>query len=70
MFHLISCDNPESIIVTSDNLTTYLNQVVTLVGYEGCFRVTAAPVTVTVTVDDYYVSCKGCKPKCKSPNCQ
>lgn len=69
-YHLIACDNPETIIVTNENLAAYLGQVVTLVDYKGCYRVTAAPIVVTVTVDDYYVSCKGCQPKCTLPNCR
>jgi hypothetical protein len=68
-YHLVSCDDAGIIIVTSENLSQYLNQVVTLKDYEGCFKVTPAPIKVTVTVEDYYVSCKGCQPKCFIPKC-
>lgn len=70
MWHLVNCDDPTNIIITNTDLTTYNNQIITIQGNTNCFKVVQPPVAVDVVMTDYFVSCKGCKPKCQLPDCQ
>ena len=74
-YRLESCGDSEPIILyTSQNLSAYVGQTITLDGYDGCYNVTIfssnVPSTVTVVFKNNYPNCIECAaPRYKLTDC-
>ena len=67
-FKLTNCETDDTLTVMTD-MTEYLNQVVTLEGYDGCWTVSNCDPIIEVEVTDSFVTCKSCLPNCNTPTC-
>lgn len=69
-FLLTDCQNPTITYVTSTNLSLYLNNVINVAEYQGCFTVTqidcpqGVPPPPPVTVTASFADCPSCLPQC------
>lgn len=69
-FLLTDCQNPTITHLTSTDLSLYLNNVINVSEYQGCFTVTqvdcpqGVPAPPTVTVTASFADCNACLPKC------
>lgn len=69
-FILTDCQNPSITYVTSTDLSLYLNNVITVSEYQGCFTVSqtdcpqGVPPPPTVTVTSSHADCPSCLPQC------
>jgi photosystem II stability/assembly factor-like uncharacterized protein len=71
---LTDCLDPAITIITDTDLTTYLNQVITIQGQDNCFSISASdtldPNAETVIVDQSYGTCAECTLAFKFINCR
>lgn len=67
---LTDCENPSITYITSTDLSTYLNKVIKVSEYQGCFTVSqtdcpqGVPAPPPVTLVSSYNDCPSCLPKC------
>jgi photosystem II stability/assembly factor-like uncharacterized protein len=71
---LTDCLDPAITITTNTDLTTYLNQIITIQGQDNCFSISTSdtldPNATTVIVDQAYGTCPECSLAFKFINCR
>lgn len=66
---LTNCSTGDVLFVRTD-LEDYVDTVVTLEDYEGCWEVEFLEGTIDVVVDEQLASCKACLPTCFQSDCR
>lgn len=67
---LTNCIDSQIWMQTYTDLADEVGNVIEIEGVDGCWKVSECPGKVVVEVKESYASCKGCKPKCNTPNCR
>jgi hypothetical protein len=64
-YELVNCDDENTIVYTSSDLSTYVGEIVQLVNYAGCWTVFQVngpiPSDAPVSVDSAFTDCEACK---------